>query len=96
MCINWRRTVYRCSAVVNDVYLGRFGTYKRLLEAQYGDKLVLVPHYEFEILGNASDLPTQIQLEYVKEKLGLEWNCKSIYFKSLLLSIIPICKYQGY
>jgi len=51
---------------------GRFGTYKRLLEAQYGDKLVLVPHYEFEILGNASDLPTQIQLEYVKEKLGLE------------------------
>lgn len=49
---------------------GRFGTYKRLLSAQYGDKLILVPHYEFEILGGSSDLPSQVQVEYVKEKLG--------------------------
>lgn len=51
---------------------GRFGTYKRLLEAQYSDKLILIPHYEFEILGNANDLPTQVQVEYVKKKLGLQ------------------------
>jgi len=62
--VMWHDQTYKIS--------GRFGTYKRLLEAQYGEKLVLIPHYEFEILGNASDLPTQVQMEYVRKKLGLQ------------------------
>lgn len=51
---------------------GRFGTYKRLLEAEYNEKLIVVPHYEFEILGNASDYPTKAQVEYIKKMLKLQ------------------------
>jgi len=49
---------------------GRFGTYKRLLEAQYGSKMVIIPHFEFEPLGSGSDQPSLAQVAYIKNKLS--------------------------
>ena len=49
---------------------GRFGTYKRLLEAQYGSKMVIIPHFEFEPLGSGSDQPSVAQVAYMKNKLS--------------------------
>ena len=67
-----KRPIKSKKANIITLNTGRFGTYKRLLSAQFGDKLVLVPHYEFEVLGNSSDHPSQVQVEYVREKLRLE------------------------
>ena len=51
------------------VVLGRVAPTLRLLKAEFQDKVVFVPHYEFDTLPNKPDQPTTPQLEYIQRKL---------------------------